>query len=141
MSIRLAAGVALFGAFVALTMTAWSQHQALAATRHLLAAMQATAKGQAQVIRTMEDHAERNAQDSAELTETLQQVQQLAGEGRQIWESLKRENQEFKAWAESALPADVIRLRRRPAITGAAEYKTWLQQSRNLHTAGQPAPE
>lgn len=141
MRLKLAIGVPLVGALISLAMIAWGQHQALSVTREQLAAERATVKGQANVIKIMEANAQLNAQDSAELTKTLQQVQALAGEGRQIWETLRRENQEFKSWAESALPADVIRLRSRPAITGAAGYQSWLQQSHGLHAAGQPPAE
>lgn len=141
MRLKLAIGVPLVGTLISLAMVAWSQHQALSVTREQLAAEQATVKGQVAVIELMKGHANQIAQDSAELTKTLQQVQALAGEGRQTWETLKRENQEFKAWAESALPADVIRLRSRPAITGAAGYQSWLQQSHGLHAAGQPPAE
>ena len=121
-----------------LAVTALSQHQTLKAERQLIAVLKGDLDLQDKLIVILEDNAQRNAQDSAELTYTLQQVQQLAGESRKIWETLKRENEEFKAWANSALPADVIRLRSRPAINGAEGYHSWLQQSHGLYPAGQP---
>lgn len=122
-----------------LTVTALNQHQTIKAERQLMTVLKGDLDLQNKLIVILEVNAQRNAQESAELTTTLQQVQQLAGESRQIWETLKRENEEFKAWANSALPADVIRLRSRPAITGAAGYQSWLQQSNSLHSASQPA--
>lgn len=81
-----------------------------------------------------------NAEDAAQLTDQLQNLQQHSRHRDQQWEILKREHQELKDWAERRLPADVSRLHQRPAITGAAEYQRWLQQSHGLHLAGeQPA--
>lgn len=85
MKLKLAIGVPLISALIALAMVAWNQHQALTGTREQLAAEQATVKGQANVIRILEANALLNAQDGAELIKTLQQVQALAGESRQIW--------------------------------------------------------
>ena len=124
-------------AVVALLAFTLHQHQTLIAEREEMAVLQANFNGQAKVISILESHAQRNAQDSAALTNTLQQVQALTQESRQVWETLKRENEKFKIWSESVLPADVIRLRNRPAITGAAGYQSWLQQSHGLHSASQ----
>lgn len=136
---RLLAASAVIGLVLAVTVL--SQHQTLKAERQLMAVLKGDLDLQDKLIVILEGNAQRNAQDSAELTNTLQQVQQLAGESRQIWETLKRDNEEFKAWADSALPADVIRLRSRPAITGAASYQSWLQQSNGLYPASQSAAE
>ena len=44
-------------------------------------------------------------------------------------EELKRENEDLRRWADTALPADIIRLRERPALAGGAAYREWLSQS------------
>lgn len=139
MKLRVAVGLVAVSCLLALGAVAWGQHQLLSATKEQLAAARAEAKGMAGQIKIMEANAHLNAQDSAELTRTLQKVQELAGESRQAWELIKRENKEFKEWAESALPDHVSRLRSRPAISGAREYQSWLQQSHHLHPAGQSA--
>lgn len=51
-------------------------------------------------------------------------------------EELKRENEDLRRWADTPLPADIIRLRDRPAIAGGAAYREWLSQSDAL----QPEP-
>lgn len=51
-------------------------------------------------------------------------------------EELKRENEDLRRWADTALPADIIRLRERPALAGGAAYREWLSQS----DAVQPEP-
>ena len=42
---------------------------------------------------------------------------------------LKRENEDLRRWADNPLPADIIRLRERPAIAGGAAYREWLSRS------------
>jgi LysB family phage lysis regulatory protein len=44
-------------------------------------------------------------------------------------EELKRENEGLRRWAGTPLPADIIRLRERPALTGGAAYRQWLSES------------
>lgn len=51
-------------------------------------------------------------------------------------EELKRENEDLRRWADTPLPADIIRLRERPALAGGAAYREWLSQS----DAMQPEP-
>lgn len=49
---------------------------------------------------------------------------------------LKRENAELKEWADRPLPDPVIRLLKRPTITGAADYQAHLSGGDPLPTAG-----
>ncbi|WP_290433613.1 Rz-like lysis system protein LysB [Aeromonas caviae] len=49
---------------------------------------------------------------------------------------LKRENAELKEWADRPLPDPVIRLLKRPTITGAADYQAHLSGGDPLQTAG-----
>ncbi|MRS91319.1 LysB family phage lysis regulatory protein [Enterobacteriaceae bacterium RIT714] len=51
-------------------------------------------------------------------------------------EELKRENEDLRRWADTPLPADIIRLRERPALSGGAAYREWLSKS----DAVQPEP-
>ena len=44
-------------------------------------------------------------------------------------EELKRENEDLRRWADTPLPADIIRLRDRPALAGGAAYREWLSKS------------
>ncbi len=58
------------------------------------------------------------------------------------FEALKHENETLRAWADGALPDDVVRLYNRPAITGADEYLSAMRARRALHVAGDgPAHE
>ena len=51
-------------------------------------------------------------------------------------EELKRENEDLRRWADTPLPADIIRLRERPALAGGAAYREWLSEG----DAVQPEP-
>jgi LysB family phage lysis regulatory protein len=51
------------------------------------------------------------------------------------FEALKHENDALRAWADGALPDDVVRLYGRPALTGADEYLA-MRARRALHAAG-----
>lgn len=49
---------------------------------------------------------------------------------RQYWiRELKSENEDLRRWADNPLPADITRLRERPAIAGGAAYRKWLSRS------------
>lgn len=52
-------------------------------------------------------------------------------------EELQRENATLRAWANTHLPSAVIRLRNRPAVTGARDYYQSLRNAEPL----QPASE
>ncbi|EEF0212167.1 LysB family phage lysis regulatory protein, partial [Salmonella enterica subsp. enterica serovar Enteritidis] len=73
--------------------------------------------------------AETNNREQARLyAEAEQTSAQLRQRQRRI-EELKRENEDLRRWADAPLPADIIRLRERPALAGGAAYREWLSQS------------
>ncbi len=47
-----------------------------------------------------------------------------------------REDEKAAGWADVPLPDSIIRLQRRPAITGAAGYQSFLSQSNAMHADG-----
>jgi len=57
------------------------------------------------------------------------------------FERLKNENAEVRRWADAQLPADIVRLRSRPAITGADAYHQHLRARDTVPTTGQPSPQ
>lgn len=52
---------------------------------------------------------------------------------------LLHENADVKRWADAPLPADIIRLQNRPAVTGAGGYQGVLSGGEPLHAAREPA--
>ena len=51
------------------------------------------------------------------------------------FKALKHENEALRAWADSSLPDDVVRLYSRPAITGADDWLA-MRAGHALHAAG-----
>lgn len=80
-------------------------------------------------------------------SERLQQLQAsihsvndtLAARTRRL-KALEAENAELKAWADTRLPAAVVQLRQRPALSGAGAYRQWLSERDTLPPAGQRPP-
>ncbi|WFX65998.1 Rz-like lysis system protein LysB [Citrobacter braakii] len=72
---------------------------------------------------------ETNSQEQTRLYATAEQTTALLRSRQRRIEELKRENEDLRNWADAPLPADIIRLRERPALAGGAAYREWLSQS------------
>ncbi len=84
---------------------------------------QALAKSNSQLI-SLSILTETNNREQARLYAEAEQTIALLRQRR--IEELKRENEDLRRWADTPLPADIIRLRKRPAFTGGAAYRQWL---------------
>lgn len=87
---------------------------------------QALAKSNNQLI-SLSILTETNNREQARLYAEAEQTSALLRQRR--IEELKRENEDLRRWADTPLPADIIRLRERPALTGGAAYRQWLSAS------------
>ena len=132
-------GIALLGV---LSLLLWGQYQRSQAeqARSDLAAqqmqqLQERNASQATTITHLDGalRAERSAQASLRTTQNLLR-QNLADSLNQIQE-LERENADLRQWAAQPLPAAARRLRERPTITGARDYRNWLSGRRALQPA------
>lgn len=72
---------------------------------------------------------ETNNREQMQLYAAAEQTSALLRNRQHRIEELKRENEDLRRWADTPLPADVIRLRERPALAGGAAYREWLSQS------------
>ncbi|MFP5545882.1 Rz-like lysis system protein LysB [Salmonella sp. 741265135_HSA] len=72
---------------------------------------------------------ETNNREQARLYAEAEQTSALLRQRQYRIEELKRENEDLRRWADTPLPADIIRLRERPALAGGAAYREWLSQS------------
>lgn len=72
---------------------------------------------------------ETNSRAQMQLYAAAEQTASLLRNRQYQIEELKRENAALRRWADTPLPADVIRLRERPALAGGAAYREWLSQS------------
>ncbi|WP_248842985.1 Rz-like lysis system protein LysB [Escherichia coli] len=72
---------------------------------------------------------ETNNREQARLYAEAEQTSALLRQRQHRIEELKRENEDLRRWADTPLPADIIRLRERSALTGGAAYRQWLSAS------------
>ncbi|WP_407084107.1 Rz-like lysis system protein LysB [Yersinia proxima] len=80
-----------------------------------------------------------NNQAQAQLRQQVASADQLLAQRNSQIKRLYRENETLRRWADAPLPDDIIRLRRRPAITGAADYRQWLSESGAVPISGSGA--
>lgn len=79
---------------------------------------------------------ETNSREQMRLYAAAEQTTALLRNRQHQIEELKRENEDLRRWADTPLPADIIRLRERPALSGGAAYREWMSESDAL----QPEP-
>ncbi|ELO1553952.1 phage lysis regulatory protein LysB [Aeromonas hydrophila] len=92
-------------------------------------------------INTLKTELDDQATTAAKLQSQLGDLSMTAATRADTIKRLKRENDELRTWADRPLPAPVIRLLQRPALTGAADYQAHLSGADPLPTAtGQPNP-
>ncbi|MES0226109.1 Rz-like lysis system protein LysB [Citrobacter braakii] len=72
---------------------------------------------------------ETNHREQARLYAEAEQTSALLRQRQHRIKELKRENEDLRRWADTPLPADIIRLRERPALAGGAAYREWLSRS------------
>ena len=73
-----------------------------------------------------------NNQAQAQLRQQVASADQLLAQRNSQIKRLYRENETLRRWADTPLPDDIVRLRRRPAITGAANYRQWLSEGHTV---------
>lgn len=133
--------LALPAVIAAMLLALWGMYQGLRQTQARLQTAEQSQAAHLLAINQLQKTATDNARDAGQLRALIIGTQADLTRKNQQWEQLKREHQDLKAWAESALPEPVGRLHQRPAITGAAGYQSWLQQGGGMHPApGQPGP-
>ncbi|HCA9668024.1 TPA: LysB family phage lysis regulatory protein [Klebsiella variicola subsp. variicola] len=71
---------------------------------------------------------ETNNREQARLYAAAESTNALLRSRQRRIEELKRENEDLRRWAYTLLPADIIRMRERPALAGGAAYREWLSQ-------------
>ncbi|MGP2470717.1 Rz-like lysis system protein LysB [Yersinia sp. 2540 StPb PI] len=77
-----------------------------------------------------------NNQAQAQLRQQVASADQLLAQRNSQLKRLYRENETLRRWADTPLPDDIIRLRQRPAFTGAADYRQWLSEGHSVPVSG-----
>ncbi|UUE38716.1 Rz-like lysis system protein LysB [Pectobacterium aroidearum] len=79
-------------------------------------------------LSVLDDRLKRSDEEQARLRDLAVQNRAALSDRQKLIERLKRENQELKHWADTLLPADIVRLRQRPALAGGSAYRKWLSE-------------
>ncbi|MEZ2603442.1 Rz-like lysis system protein LysB [Kluyvera intermedia] len=99
--------------------------------RDLEASKEKQARASSQLI-ALSILTETNNREQARLYAAAEDTTALLRQRQRRIEELKRENKELQRWSDTPLPADVIRLRDRPALAGGAAYREWLSESNSV---------
>ncbi|WP_312070102.1 Rz-like lysis system protein LysB [Lelliottia nimipressuralis] len=105
-----------------------ARHAIEAQSEELETKTQALAKKNSQLI-GLSILTETNSREQMRLYAAAEQTSTLLRHRQHRIEELKRENEDLRHWTDTPLPADIIRLRERPALAGGAAYREWLSQS------------
>lgn len=88
-----------------------------------------------ETIRLMKKDADAKARQQAQLDKSTSDVSAKLAAAKQQIRNLLNENPIVRAWADTALPADIVRLSASPAYTGATDYIAAMPASDPMHTA------
>lgn len=85
-------------------------------------------KSQQSTISTLEQTQRENEISHSELLEKISKAKNLASKHEQTIRTLEQQNEELKKWSNTRLPAPIIIMRQRPAISGSDAYRDWLSK-------------
>ena len=114
----------------------WGQYRQIS-LQHDLIAMQSDITDQLhRGIQDLQDAAAQTRDQMSDLLQAQQRVQSnLAARNNEI-RRLQTDVQEIRDWADQPLPADIQRLLRQPAVTGAAGYGAAMSAGDPVHDGG-----
>ncbi|MEJ2794377.1 Rz-like lysis system protein LysB [Iodobacter sp. LRB] len=125
---------------IAINLHQGQQHKAELLQIELSASEQDKAR-QAALLEQLYQVSSDNDSAQADLRSSLESVNTALLKNKRAMEQLKHESKEVRDWADTRLPADVIRLRQRPEITSGAAYRDWLSQRDSLPPASEPGQD
>ncbi|REC94877.1 LysB family phage lysis regulatory protein [Kushneria indalinina DSM 14324] len=119
----------------------WQRGNAASERADRIAQQRDTAQQESQqrqlVINALWDNARRLESQRRALADQQTELARTASSRLEQIREIQRENDEIREWAGTRLPSDVIRLRQRPAVTGADAYRQSVRDPSALHPAGQ----
>ena len=141
---RLLTALAILLLVVLVTWALWQRTNAAEARANLaeqqLAESQQREQESIVVINALWENARRLEAQRHALADQQAALSRTAANRLATIEELHRENIELRAWASTPLPSAVIRLRKRPAVTGAHDYYQSVRDAQPLQPASeQPA--
>lgn len=77
-----------------------------------------------------------NSREQTRLYAAAEETRALLQTRQRHIEDLTRENEAYRRWDNTPLPAAAVRLRQRPDITGSQSYRDWLSKNNALPPVG-----
>lgn len=141
---RLVAALTILGLVLLVTWALWQRIHAAEARADLAEQQLAQSRQREEeskvVIDALWENARRLEAQRRALADQQATLSRTAANRLATIEELHRENIELRAWASTPLPAAVIRLRHRSAVTSAHDYYQSVRDAQPLHPASeQPA--
>lgn len=134
---RLLAALAILALVLVVTWALWQRTNAAEARADLAEQQLAESLQREQqhqvVINALWDNALRQANQRRALAHQQASLARTASNRLTTIEELHRENETLRTWATARLPDAVSRMRRRPAVTGAAAYHQSVRDAEPLH--------
>lgn len=138
---RLLAALAILFLVLLVTWALWQRTNAAEARTDLaeqqLAASQQREQESIVVINALWEYARRLEGQRQVLADQQATLSRTAANRLATIEDLHRENATLRDWANTRLPAAVIRLRNRAAVTGAHDYYQSVRDAQPLHPASE----
>ncbi|CAE6841656.1 hypothetical protein R69746_06952 [Paraburkholderia aspalathi] len=136
---KLVAGAIAVLALFAAVMYVRELHAELADASHQLdTAKQGIADRDGTIGRLQQDAADK-AKQQAQLDRAQGAIASKLSTVQQETRRLINENATLRAWADTPLPDDIVRMQASPALTGAADYSQAMPASDSLHVPGDDA--
>lgn len=112
----------------------WQYHQQQDTTKQL-AVVSKTSNDRLEVIGLLQNNIQQQAVHVQALNHTQVDLSNRLADREQLLRDLKNEYKDYQAWSNVKLPVITQRLRKRPAINGAAAYQQYLSNHQPLQPA------
>ena len=140
---RLFAALLILTLVVLVTWALWHRSEAAESRAELaeqqLAASQQRVQEHQQIISALQENAARLDAQQRATAQRKAELERTAGARLARIQELQHENDQLREWASTRLPDAVIRLRKRPAVTGADAYHQSVRDPSPLHATGERA--
>lgn len=134
----LLAKLAPYAGAAAIVLVVWAQLRYIAVQNATISTYADILAAQQVALNEIKAGIKRSTEDLRKLAATQEGFRSALEERRIDIEALKRENEDFRRWADADLPEPVARMRERPAITGADGYAEYLRARGPVRAIGEP---
>jgi len=131
-----------FGVVVlVLAVFAWGQHRQLGLQGQLLQNQQSAIDAVVDNLNTVVGLSEQSRDQMADLLSAQSNVSSVLSARQQEIRRLQNDVAEIRTWADQPLPADIVRMRQRPAARGAGDYGKSMPAGGSVRPAGGSAQD